>query len=115
MVINKEQFQENFKFFDKEIIVEIIDLFIGEFDERMKNLKENIDTLDRKSLAFHAHSIKGVISNFVADVPRELARQLEENAKQSPPSELLEIYHKLYKSTAQLIEELKAIREIYEN
>lgn len=115
MVINKEQFQENFKFFDKEIIVEIIDLFIDEFDERMKTLKENIDTSDRESLVFHAHSIKGVISNFVAEEPREYAKQLEEKAKLSDQTELLEIYHKLYGSTAQLVDELKAIRVIYES
>lgn len=115
MVINKEQFQENFKFFDKEIIVEIIDLFIGEFDDRMKGLKDSIESSDMAALKFNAHSLKGVISNFVADEPRELAKILEEKASQKDKSDLVEIYHKLYASAAMLVDELKDIRIIYAN
>ena len=113
MVINKEQFQENFKFFDKEIIVEIIDLFIDEFDERMMNLKSNIEASDMEQLIFHAHSLKGVISNFVADEPRELARALEEKAKEKDQPALIDLYYKLYNSTSKLVEELKTIKLIY--
>ncbi len=113
MVINKEQFQENFKFFDKEIIVEIIDLFIDEFDDRMKSLKDNIDNSDMASLKFNAHSLKGVISNFVADEPRLLAKLLEDKAEQNDQSDLVETYHNLYSSTAILVDELKDIRIIY--
>ncbi len=113
MIINKEQFQENFKFFDKEIIVEIIDLFIEEFDERMMNLKSNIEASDMEQLAFHAHSLKGVISNFVAEEPRELAKTLEEKAKEKDQSGLIDLYNKLYNSTSKLLDELKDIRLIY--
>lgn len=114
MVINKEQFQENFKFFDKEIIVEIIDLFIDEFDDRMKSIKNSIDSSDMEALKFSAHSLKGVISNFVADEPRELAKLLENKADENDQSELTEIYHKLYTSTAILVDELRDIKVIYQ-
>jgi HPt (histidine-containing phosphotransfer) domain-containing protein len=113
MVINKEQFQENFKFFDKEIIVEIIDLFVDEFDERMLNLKSNIEASDMEQLIFHAHSLKGVISNFVAIEPREHVKALEEKAKEKDQSGLIDLYNKVYTSTSQLVEELKAIKVIY--
>ncbi len=113
MVINKEQFQENFKFFDKEIIVEIIDLFIGEFDDRMKSIKDSIESSDMAALKFNAHSLKGVISNFVADEPQLLAKQLEDKADQEDQTVLIEIYHNLYTSTAILVDELKDIRIIY--
>lgn len=115
MIINKEQFQENFKFFDKEIIVEIIDLFINEFDDRMKSIKDSIDNSDMEALKFSAHSLKGVISNFVAEEPRELAKKLEDKADNKDESDLVEIYHNLYASTAQLVDELKDIRVIYTN
>lgn len=113
MMINKEKFQENFKYFDKEIIVEIIDLFIDEFDSRMSTIKNSIDSLDMDSLKFSTHSLKGVIANFVADVPQSHARNLENKAKNNDLSDLDELYQQLYNSTEEMVEELKEIRIIY--
>lgn len=115
MVINKEEFQENFKFFDKEVIIEIIDLFINELDDRMKTLKDNIDNSDMEGLKFNAHSLKGVVANFVADEPRNLAKTLEDKAKANDQTDLIEIYQKLYNSTVLMVDELKDIRIIYAN
>ena len=42
MMIDKLRFQENFKFFDNEIIVEVIDMFITEFPERMKEIRKTL-------------------------------------------------------------------------
>lgn len=113
MIVNKEKFQENFKYFDKEIIVEIIDLFINEFDSRMNTIKNSIDKLDMDSLKFSAHSLKGVIANFVADVPESYARKLEIKAKINDHSDLDKLYQQLYDSTEKMVNELKEIRIIY--
>jgi len=113
MIINKEQFQENFKYFDKEIIVEIIDLFVNEFDERMEKLKDCIERSDRENLRFNAHSLKGVIANFVAEEPHQLAKSLEDTALEKDQAELNNIYHSLYASTSMMVDELKDIRIIY--
>lgn len=113
MIINKEKFQENFKYFDKEIIVEIIDMFIDEFPERMSTIKQNIDESDMSSLKFNAHSIKGVIANFMADIPQSYAKDLEQKAKLNNPTDLIDLYTKLYESTAELIDNLQEIKQIY--
>jgi HPt (histidine-containing phosphotransfer) domain-containing protein len=115
MVIDKEKFQENFKHFDKELIVEIIDLFIAEHAERMTQLKQNITDLDMVALRFNAHSFKGVIANFMAELPKSHAKSLEEKAKMNDTSGLNEIYEYLQKSTAELLDNLKEIRMIYAN
>ena len=113
MMIDKLRFQENFKFFDNEIIVEVIDMFITEFPERMKEIRKNIDEKDMSSLRFNAHSIKGVIANFMADIPQSYAKQLEEKGKNEDPSELDELYTSLHDSTSEMIENLEELKLIY--
>ena len=34
------QFNENFQYYDKEIVKEVISIFIDEYDQRMVNLKK---------------------------------------------------------------------------
>ena len=113
MIINKEKFQENFKYFDKEIIVEIIDMFIDEFPERMSAIKKNIDESDMSSLKFNSHSIKGVIANFMAEIPQSYAKDLEHKANLNDLTGLNDLYNKLYDSTSELIDNLQEIKHIY--
>lgn len=113
MVIDKEKFQENFKHFDKELITEIIDMFINEHPDRMSQIKKNIEDLDMKALVFSAHSFKGVIANFMAEIPKTHAKILEEKAKLNDTSGLIEDYESLMESTTELLDNLKEIRIIY--
>lgn len=115
MMIDKEKFQENFKYFDKELIVEIIDMFINEQPDRLSKIKKNIEDLDMDALKFNAHSLKGVIANFMAETPKTHARILEEKAKMNDSSGLNEDYENLMESTTQLLDNLKEIRMIYAN
>lgn len=114
-MIDKEKFQENFKYFDKELIVEIIDMFINEHPDRMSLIKQNIDDLDMEALKFNAHSFKGVIANFMAETPKLHARILEEKAKLNNQSDLEKDYDNLLESTTKLIDNIKEIRIIYAN
>lgn len=113
MVIDKEKFQENFKYFDKELIVEIIDMFINEHPDRMIQIKKNIEELDMETLKFNAHSFKGVIANFMAELPKLHAKTLEEKAKLNDQNGLNEDYKNLSESTTELLDNLKEIRIIY--
>ncbi len=115
MMIDKEKFQENFKYFDKELIVEIIDMFINEHPDRMSLIKKNIEDLDMDALKFNAHSLKGVIANFMAETPKLHAQILEEKAKTNDHSDLEKDYDNLLESTTKLIENIKEIRIIYAN
>ncbi|MCF8228758.1 MAG: Hpt domain-containing protein [Bacteroidales bacterium] len=113
MVIEKEEFRQNFKPFDKEIVVEIIDIFIQEWPDRQKEIQKNIEEGDFESLRFNAHSLKGVVANFIADEPKTLAKQLEDNAKEKIDDDNLAKFQELTKLINELIEELKEIKEEY--
>ncbi len=109
-VIDETSFMETFQYFDKSIVVEIIDIFIDEYPRRMSDLKNDIDKKDFQKLKFDAHSMKGVIANFFAAQPQKHAKDLEMKGVESDPSNLDEIYHNLTLAGADLLEDLKAIK-----
>ena len=112
-MIDKEQFKENFAPFDKEIVLEIIDIFIDEYDDRMNELAKNIQENDLESLRFNAHSFKGVVANFVAETPKAISKQLEENAKNNVSDNNLELFNQLKEATGELLNDLKELRPEY--
>jgi HPt (histidine-containing phosphotransfer) domain-containing protein len=71
---------DTFKVFDREVVVEIINIFFEEYPLRIEKMNLNMAELDYKGLAFNAHSLKGVVSNFAAPTLFELAREVEKMA-----------------------------------
>jgi HPt (histidine-containing phosphotransfer) domain-containing protein len=63
-MINRLLFKEHFSYFDKKIVVEIIDIFIEEYDERIIKLTQFINDKNIDDLRKAIHAFKGVISNF---------------------------------------------------
>ena len=76
--IDWEQFDANFQYYDREIIVDVIENFFEEYEERLNTIEKNITDNDLKQLSFNAHSMKSVIGNFMAPAPHELSRRIEE-------------------------------------
>lgn len=76
-MVNKQNFYETYQYFDKSVIIEIIDIFISEYAERFEKLSKNIAERDFQKMRFNAHSLKGVIANFSAPEPLELVRSFE--------------------------------------
>jgi HPt (histidine-containing phosphotransfer) domain-containing protein len=113
-MIDREKFIENFKPFDKEIVLEIIDIFLEEYDDRMNVIEKNIKENKLEDLRFNAHSFKGVVANFIAEEPKELSKQLEENAKQGISNNNMQLFEELKSATELLIKDLKEIRPLYE-
>lgn len=113
MMIDKEQFKENFQPFDKEIVLEIIDIFIQEFPERMDEIEKNVNENDFDSLRFNAHSLKGVVANFIAPEPKNLAKELEDRGKEKVSEGNIQMFQDMKDKTGQLVEELKEIRKDY--
>ena len=110
-IIDWEQFNENFQYYDKETVSEVIGNFIEELDERMITLAKNIAEGDMTSLSFNAHSLKSVIGNFMAPRPYELSRRIEELAKQGSVAEIPELYTELKELSYGLKGELAAYLE----
>ncbi len=111
--IDKTQFVQNFEYFDKEIVAEIIDIFINEYPDRIISIAESIASKDYDNLKFSAHSIKGVIANFVAVDVEQMARQLEMMGTEKNMDGVDELFEEFKISSAGLVEELKEIKEQY--
>lgn len=112
-MIDKELFKENFSFFDKEVVLEIIDIFINEYPDRMQTLELDIKNSDSESIKFNAHSIKGVIANFIDEESKELAKELEYKGRNNDNEGTEEIFQNLKISGDKLIEDLKELRKNY--
>ncbi|MCX6239376.1 MAG: Hpt domain-containing protein [Bacteroidia bacterium] len=106
-IIDWDQFNENFQYYDKEIISEVIYIFVNEYNNRISGLQKNIDEKNYTSLAFNAHSFKSVIGNYMAPKAYELTRKLEELAKNNSEEEINEIFPELKSATRELLFELK--------
>lgn len=112
-MINKKLFKENFSFFDKEVVLEIIDIFINEYPDRMQTLEQDIQNKDSESLKFNAHSLKGVIANFVDEETKELAKELEYKGRDKNNDGILELFQNFKINGDKLVEDLKELRENY--
>jgi len=105
--IDWAQFNENFQYYDKDVIKEVINIFIDEYDKRISDLKKNIEEKDFTSLAFNAHSFKSVIANYMAPKALELTRKLEELARNKSEEEIDNVFNELIAATRDLLAELK--------
>lgn len=114
MVIDKASLKETFDVYDKETIIEIIDLFYEEYPARVKQLNKATETRDAELLRTSAHSLKGVISHFYAEKPRQLARELEEKGTSQDFEGVEQIKQDLLQQIEQMLEELKEIKKEYQ-
>lgn len=112
-MIDKVTFSDMYENFDKEVVVEIIDIFLNEYDDRIASLHEDIITGNADSLYKHAHSIKGVIANFYDEDSRDLAYQLEQKGKKGDLSDITVIFENFKTASAALLQELKDLRAGY--
>lgn len=110
-MIDRIKFDENFQYFDKEIVVEIIEIFESEYQERFQNIGKNIEEKDFVQLKFNAHSLKGVVANFMDPVAIELSRKMDDVARNKEEKGLQELYSELKVACDSLLEELRKIRK----
>jgi HPt (histidine-containing phosphotransfer) domain-containing protein len=106
-VINWDQLNENFQYYDKDTIREVVESFFEESEERLNTLEKCISENDFTKLSFSAHSLKSVIGNFMAPRPYELCRKLEELGKQNSNENISAIFSELKILISELIGELK--------
>jgi len=114
MAINQELLRETFDIYDKETIIEIINIFFEEYPERIEALNEATSNKDSEKLRTTAHGLKGVISHFHAEEARGLAKQLEEKGMEGDFEDVEDIKTKLFEQMDEMIVELKEIKKNYE-
>ncbi len=79
-MVNKQVFNDTYQYFDKSIIVEIIDIFMEEGPGKIAAMEQNIQEANFDKLRFNAHSLKGVVANFSAPPAFEKVKELEKMA-----------------------------------
>lgn len=105
-MINLENFNENFKYYGNDVVVQIIDMFIKDHQEDLKMIEQNIINKDFLSLKFNAHHLKGSIANFMDPETTELTRKLEEMGENKTEDALAETFAELQLAASVLLKEL---------
>lgn len=105
-MINLENFNENFKYYGNDVVVQIIDMFVEDHQEDLKMIGQNINNRDFLSLRFNAHHLKGSIANFMDPETTELTLKLEQMGETKTDEGLAETYSKLQTATKNLLTEL---------
>lgn len=113
-IISKEEFLDNFQYFDKEVVLEIINIFIDEYPDRLQTLQKNINDGDFDQLRFNAHSIKGVVANFVAPEVQGMAKELEMKGTNKEANGVQELYNNFKTKADEMLEELQELKKNYE-
>jgi len=111
-MIDKESFRENFRYYDKNIVLQVIDIFVMEHQDRLRELETNVADIDFTAIDNNAHSFKGVLT-YMSPVVAEIARKLEYKGKEKDNSGLTKLLDELRVATLQLVEGLHEIRPEY--
>lgn len=110
--IDLETFRENFKYYDDNVIVEIIDIFFNEYASDLQILERSISELDFDTLRHKAHGLKGVVS-YMSDELNGICQQLELQGKENNARGLDQLFNKLTIKIHELVEDLKLLKKEY--
>ena len=110
IIIDRQKFDDTFRYFDKEVVLDIITIFEKELPERLEKLQKNIREKDFAALIFNVHSLKSVVGTFMAAEPLQLAKKFEELAMQHDDKGLPEAFDNLKASSELLLRDLTEIR-----
>jgi two-component system sensor histidine kinase/response regulator len=112
-MIDRAEFREQFKYYDRELIVEVIDVFINELPKRLSDLQSDVEKNDFTRLVQNAHSFKGLVGTFLAAEPYEISGALEELAKKQDGTGLPALFSRLHSTSQDLARDLLEIRAEY--
>ena len=118
-MVNKEEFLETYSYFDKSLLVEIIDIFLNEYEGRLEKIYKDVREHNYNDLRFDAHGIKGVIANFCAPEAWQIAKDLEfsgnefisNNGEGFVEADVLARVDELRDSVIEMVSDLKELRD----
>lgn len=111
-MIDKEIFKENFKYYDNEVIVQIMDIFLGEYAGNLEVIQKSILELDYITLNHKAHGLKGVVA-YMSEELSELCQELETKGKENNGNGLQPVFDQLKVGILELVEDLVSLRKEY--
>lgn len=112
-MINKEKFRENFQYYDKEVVIQVMDIFNNDYPLALQELQQSIAILDFHALNRKAHGFKGVVA-YMSPELSVLCHELEQKGAEQNSEGLQPTYNRLQEGILELVDELKLLRIEYE-
>ena len=114
-MINRVDFRESFRYYDREVVIEIIDLFLETYKPLVNELRKSISEGDIDKVIMHAHSLKGLAGTFLEPVARNVAASLEEKARNNEFAEIPALFSGLELSIEEMAGDLQKIRDQFKD
>ena len=111
-MIDMENFKKNFKHNGKEVVVQVLNIFLDKYSENLRILQKSINELDFEKLDQKAHALKGVVA-YMSEELSALCFELEQKGKEKIEEGLQPIYNQLDKGVREMVVELKVLRMEY--
>ena len=80
---------------DREFLNEIVSAFLEQSSELMTDIKTAVAENDNEALEFTAHTLKGAVANFGAEIVKETAFKLEQMGRNNDLSQAEAVYQNL--------------------
>ncbi len=111
-MINWEKFDENFRHYGDDVMIQIIDMFIDDHRDDLKLIDMAIQNRDFSALKFHAHHLKGSVATFMDPHATELTRKLEEMGDTKLDAGINDVFISLKTALNSLLQELLMRRNL---
>lgn len=111
-MIDKEAFRENFKYYDNEVIVQIMDIFFEEYAGNLEVIQKSILEKDFVTLNQKAHGLKGVVA-YMSEELSSLCFELETKGQEKNANGLQATYDTLKAGVLEMVDELTSLRKEY--
>ncbi len=111
-MINWEKFDENFKHYGDDVMVQIIDMFIDDHRDDLKLIEQAILNRDYAGIKFNAHHLKGSVATFMDAHATELLRKLEEMGDMKVDAGISDVFISLKSALNSLLQELLMRRNL---
>ena len=108
-ILDLEEFMERVQE-DKELLLELFDIFIEDFDKKKQALKEAIEEKDYEQIRNVAHSLKGASGNISAKELRLVVSDMEEMGKKSDIDGIGELFLNMEKQYEVLTGRISEVR-----
>lgn len=107
-LLDKKVFEKNFSLFDKDSIIEIVEIFNKEYEKKKEELNEDMADKEYERMKFHLHSLKGMVSNFDTSTLYDIIKEAE-IAAINKNEIIYQLIPDLLKKTELLIEDLEEV------
>ena len=109
-MIDKVKYQECFQYFDEEIIVQVIDIFLMDTPGLLTAIRQNLFDRNYQALLVNVIKVKGSVVNFCDTTAIDLARRLEYSVCNKIWGDVDALLLKLEDAIADLEQEFKEIK-----